>query len=61
MKKASNDELNVKVYYSNNRTDIRNELKKSVLLFIEKEVKKLCAQNSWLHTGVEHIIFTHFL
>lgn len=46
MKKASNDELNVKVYYSNNRTDIKNELKKSVLLFIESEVKKLCAQNS---------------
>lgn len=46
MKKASNDELNVKVYYSNNRTDIRNELKKSILLFIEREVKKLCAQNS---------------
>lgn len=45
MNKDTN-KLIIKICYSDNKVDIKNELKKSILLFIEREVKKLCMQNS---------------
>lgn len=38
--------IEVKSYYAENGIDIRDILKKSILLFVESEVKKLCLQNS---------------
>lgn len=55
--KESKPEFVIKLYYSDNETDIKSILNKSVSFFIEKEVEKLCLQNSWLHTIAEHIIF----
>ena len=47
--------IDVKIYYKENGVDIREILKESIVLLIEKEVKKVCYHTSWLHT-VEGII-----
>lgn len=39
-------EIIVKSYYPENGEDIMEILKKSILLFIESEVRKLCGQGS---------------
>lgn len=44
--KESKPEFVIKLYYSDNETDIKSILNKSVSFFIEKEVEKLCLQNS---------------
>lgn len=38
--------IDVKIYYKENGVDIREILKKSITLLIEKEVKKLCYHTS---------------
>lgn len=46
MKQEYSAEITVKSYYSENSVDIAEILERSVLLFIESEVKKLCSQVS---------------
>lgn len=38
--------INVKIYYKEDGADIREILKQSITLLIEKEVKKLCFHTS---------------
>ncbi len=35
-----------KLYYSDENTDITSELTRAIMLFIEREVQKLCAKQS---------------
>ena len=46
MKQEYSAEITVKSYDSENSVDIAEILERSVLLFIESEVKKLCSQAS---------------
>lgn len=39
-------DITVSVYYSDSGGDIIDIIKKSLWLFIEKEIKQLCMQNS---------------
>ena len=38
--------IDVKIYYKENGVDIREILKESIVLLIEKEVKKVCYHTS---------------
>ena len=46
MKKESKTDFIIKLYYSATGADIGTEIQKAILLFVEREVKKLCMQNS---------------
>ena len=43
MKKEHNTEFIIKMYYSDENVDVKAEINRAILLFIEREVKKLCS------------------
>lgn len=42
MRAEINPQIEVKIYYTENGSDIQAILQKSILLFVRNEVKKLC-------------------
>lgn len=57
MTKNSDNTVTIKVFYQENGIDIAEILRKSLMLFMEKEVRELCQKNSWLHNRKGLIIF----
>ncbi len=46
MAKNSDNVVTVKVFYKEDGIDVAEILRKSLMLFIEKEVRELCQKNS---------------
>lgn len=46
--KTSDNEFIVKVFFDENGSEVEDILKKSIMIWIEKEVKEICQKNSWL-------------
>lgn len=46
MAKGNDTVFITKLYYSDENTDITSELRRAVMLFIEREVQKLCIKQS---------------
>lgn len=46
MTKNSDNTVTIKVFYQENGIDIAEILRKSLMLFMEKEVRELCQKNS---------------